>query len=72
MKLIDVSRLLGEVWNLYKKYGVRKLNDGELEKFSEESKVLFEKYKTPLAKDILLALVGEIERSAKFFEKVSR
>ena len=31
--------------------------------------VVYEKYKAPFAKEILLAVVGEIERTARFYDR---
>ena len=69
MKFTDVSYMLSDVWNLYKKYAVRTLDDAELKKFSDEVEDIYNRYKTPFAKDIILAVISEIERSVKFFEK---
>lgn len=61
-------QMFGDVWKLYKKYAVRKLNEDELEQLMYEASKIHEKFKYPFTKELLIAVIGEIERSVKHFE----
>lgn len=63
----EAVHLFRDVWSLYKRYAAERSDEAELEKFMDKVNVIYEKYKTPFAKEILLAVVGEIERTAKFY-----
>lgn len=65
----EVARMFGDIWSLYKGYAVRRSDETELEKFMDQVSAVYEKYKAPFAKEILLAVVGEIERTVKFYDK---
>lgn len=58
-----------DVWSLYKKYAARRLDEAELEGFRDKVSEVYEKYKTPFAKKIFLALVDEVERTANFYDR---
>lgn len=62
-------QMFGEIWKLYKKYAVRKLTDEELEQFVLEASKIHEKYKYPFTRELVLAVIGEIERSVNHFEE---
>lgn len=62
-------QMFGDVWKLYKKYAVRKLNEDELEQLMYEAGKIHEKFKYPFTKELLMAVIGEIERSVKHFER---
>ena len=61
--------MLSDAWRLYKKYALRSLSDEELEEFMEETQGIYAEFHTPFAKEIILAVAAEIERSAKHFER---
>ena len=65
----EAARMCGDIWSLYKGYAVKRSDETELEKFMDKVSAIYEKYKTPFAKEILLAVVGEIERTARFYDK---
>ena len=65
MGFTEASRMFRDVWGFYRRYAVRELGESELEKFRDK---VSEKYKTPFAKELLLAVVAEIERTAKFYD----
>lgn len=65
MAFRDVFCLLKDVWNIYKKYAAQHMNDMIIESFTDEMNSVYEKYQSPLAKDIILALISEIERGIK-------
>lgn len=69
MGFTEVTRMFRDVWNLYKRYAARELDEKELEEFTCKVNVVYDKYKTPFAKAILLAVIGEIERVTKFYDK---
>ena len=69
MGFTEVSRMFREVWRLYKKYAARKLDEAELVEFSDQVRVIYERYRTPFAKGLLLAVVCEIERVTKFYDR---
>lgn len=61
-----VFSLFCESWNLYRKYILTELNEDELDSFTEEADKIFKKYdQTPMAKDLILAVINEIERKEK-------
>lgn len=68
MNFTDAYHMLKDVWKLYKKYAARKLTDAELESFTVDAQVIYKKYKTPFAKDIVYAVIEEIGRTADFME----
>ena len=69
MSFMEVWHMLREVWNLYKKYAVRKLSEKELESLVLEASSIHKKYKYPFTKEIMIAVVNELERSVKHFEE---
>lgn len=69
MSFTETWHMLCEVWNLYKKYAVRKISEKELENLIQEAGRIHEKYKYPFTKEIVLAVIGEIERSAMHFDR---
>lgn len=66
---IEAVHLFQDIWSLYKRYAAKRSNEAELEKFMGKVSAIYEKYKTPFAKEILLAVVGEIERTVRFYNK---
>ena len=68
MGFTEASRMFRDVWGFYRRYAVRELGESELEKFRDKVSEIYEKYKTPFAKELLLAVVAEIERTAKFYD----
>ena len=69
MSFIDASRLFTAAWKLYKKYALRKLDEKEAEVFIQEIHSVYEKYSSsPFAKEILLAVINEIDRRGGYFE----
>ncbi len=72
MGFTEAGRMFRDVWSLYKKYAARKSDETELEELRDEVSVIYERYGTPFAKEILLAVVGEIERNAKFYDRLRK
>lgn len=63
MKFLEAAGLFADCWNVYRKYYGKELNDDICEKFIGEMELLYEKYeKQRLAKELILAVIGEIER----------
>lgn len=62
MELIQAYNLFVDVWRLYKKY-CRKLNDSELNELSSQAERIYKKYNCDFAKNIVLEVVCEIEKS---------
>ncbi len=69
MNFTDAYHMLGDIWRLYKKYAARKLTDDEIALFTQEAQKVYEKYKTVFAKDVVLAVIGEIGRTASWYAK---
>ncbi len=69
MGFAEASRMFRDVWSLYRKYAARRLDDTEMEDFTCRVSDIYGKYKTPFAKVLLMAVVEEIERVSKFYEK---
>ena len=67
MSFKDAWQMFSEVWKLYKRYAVRELNEVELENFTRAAEKVYQRYKKPFTKDIVVAVIGEIERSVRHF-----
>lgn len=66
MAIRTVFSLFCDSWNLYRKYILTELNEKDLDAFTEEVDKIFRKYdRTPIAKDLLLAVINEVERKEK-------
>ncbi len=64
MKFWEAAALFSDCWHLYRKYYGQELSEEMCEHFIEETSVLYGKYgKQKLAKDMLLAVINEVERS---------
>ena len=61
-----------DLWSLYRKYAGRELMETELDAFREEAKEIYDRYGTLFAKEMLLAVISEIERNMKFFEEAEK
>lgn len=68
MGFTEASRMFRDVWRLYRQYAVRKLDEKELEEFVRKASTAYKKYTTPFAKEMFVAVVGEIERTVKFYD----
>ncbi len=68
MGFTEARRLFRDVWSLYKKYAARRSDEAELAELRDEVSLIYERYGTPFAKEILQVVVGEIERTAKFYD----
>lgn len=55
----------GEVWTLFKKYYHVQQEDSYWEKLIEEAGAINQKYQCELCKDLILAVVNELERKEK-------
>ena len=69
MSITETFQLFVDMWKLYKKYAGRKLNDTEMDNFRDESMKIHTRYQTALAKEFILAVNNEIDRTLKFLEK---
>ena len=66
MAVRTVFNLFCDSWQLYRKYITRELEEKTLDDFIKKSGELFRKYEQdPFAKDLLLAVINEIERKEK-------
>lgn len=65
MAFRDVYQLFTDSWRLYQKYAARRLSEQECEQIVSEVEKLREKYNSDLAKDILIAVLRELEKGAK-------
>lgn len=62
MAFRDVYQLFTDCWRLYQKYAARRLVEQECEQIMQEVERLREKYNSDLAKDILIAMLRELEK----------
>ncbi|EOS78973.1 hypothetical protein C817_03496 [Dorea sp. 5-2] len=69
MGFTEASRMFRDVWSLYRRYAARRLDEAGMDEVRDCVSVVYEKYKAPFAKEILLAVVGEIERTARFYDR---
>lgn len=66
MKFLDAARLFRGCWELYRKYYGQSMNKELWEQFIAETEVLYQKCgKTDMAKELILAVINEIERIDK-------
>ena len=65
MAFRDVYQLFTDCWRLYQKYAARRLSEQECKQIMQEVERLREKYNSDLAKDILIAVLRELEKGAK-------
>lgn len=65
MAFRDVHQLFADCWRLYQKYAARRLSEQECEQIVSEAEKLREKYNSDLAKDILIAVLRELEKGIK-------
>ena len=65
MAFRDVYQLFTECWRLYQKYAARRLVEQECEQIMQEVERLREKYNSDLAKDILIAVLRELEKGTE-------
>lgn len=57
--------LFRDFWNLYKENAIVENNDAYFEKVVQDVENFYQKYKTPFAKDLGIAIVNDIERRCK-------
>lgn len=70
MSISEAFSMFCDVWNLYKTYAGRWLDDEEREHFRDDARKVYEKYQTPFAKELILAVINnEIDRTLKILEK---
>ena len=63
MAIRTVFHLFCDCWKLYREYITRELEENTLDDFIKESGEIFRKYEQdPFTKDLLLAVINEIER----------
>ena len=55
----------GEIWTLFKKYYHVQKEDSYWEKLIEDAGAINQKYQCELCKDLILAVVNELERKEK-------
>lgn len=66
MKFLDAARLFRGCWELYRKYYGQKMSKELWDQFVEETELLYQKFKkAPMAKELIMAVVNEIERIDK-------
>ncbi|MEG0904528.1 MAG: hypothetical protein RSF30_09945 [Lachnospiraceae bacterium] len=70
MNFTDACRMFGDLWQLYKIYAGQQLTENEMETFVDETRRLHDKYnRSKFCLDMILAIVGEVERTDKHFRK---
>lgn len=57
--------LFRDFWNLYKENAIVENNDAYFEKVIQDTEKFYQKYKTPFAKELGIAVVNEMERKWK-------
>ena len=65
MAFRDVYKLFVDVWELYRKYGARRLDDAECEAMTRVADAINEKYQSDLAKDMLVSVIREVSKDAR-------
>lgn len=70
MNFTTACHLFCDVWQLYKIFAARELTEGEMNALIEETGRLHDKYsRSKLGRDMLLAVMNEIERTDKFIRR---
>lgn len=62
MELKKINNLFNDCYKLYKYFSQTELNDNDLLKFVESADVIYKRYNTDFAKEMLVAVVNEIDR----------
>ena len=57
-----------EVWSFYKKYACRQLSDQERDAAVAESQELHGKYKTNFCKELVLAVIDQLDLTQKYLK----
>ena len=57
--------LFRDFWNLYKENAIVENNDAYFEKVVSDTEKFYQKYKTPFARELGIAVVNELERKYK-------
>ena len=65
MAFREVYKLFVDVWELYRKYSARRLDDAECEAMAQEADAINEKYQSDLAKDMLVSVIREVSKDAQ-------
>lgn len=65
MNVMDVYHMFREAWNLYRNFAGKNLSENEADEFIQKSSQVYEKYRTPFAKAVILAVTDEIDRGMK-------
>lgn len=66
MNFLETAGLFTDCWHLYRKYYSKDLSDDTCKQFVDEIDLIYEKYKgQEFAKDIILAVIKEIEKTDK-------
>lgn len=65
MAFREVYKLFVDVWELYRRYGARRLDDAECEAMTQEADAINEKYQSDLAKDMLVSVIREVSKDAR-------
>lgn len=70
MGFLEVARLFQDCWHLYRKYFGKGIVQKDWDVFVETMEALYQKYnKAEFAKDLLLAVEKEIEKSSRRIKK---
>ena len=68
ISFFEAKNMFCDIWHLYKKYAVRELSSNEIDDFTKAASKIYEKYKYPFVKEVVLAVINEVERSIKYFD----
>lgn len=68
ISFFEAKDMFSDIWYLYKKYAVRELSSNEIADFIKAASQIYEKYKYPFVKEVVLAVIKEVERSIKHFD----
>lgn len=62
----------GEVWTFFKKYYYVENTDAFWESIVAETAAIHQKYPYPLCKDLVFAVLNELERKSKISQKIAQ
>lgn len=62
MKFLEVADLFKDCWKLYRKYYGHRMSEALWEQCLQERSALYQKYQTPMARELISAVISELER----------
>lgn len=65
MELKKINNLFNDCYKLYKHFIQTELNDNDLQEVARSADVIYKRYNTDFAKEMLISVINEIDRVEK-------